>query len=575
MWYILIMEKHVIYIEPEDDITDIITKIENSKEKIVALVPPKKAGVFRSIVNIKLIAKAGAGAEKKIVLVTTDPSIVKLAAATRLPVTKNLQTAPSVPELEDAEEDETVSKEAVTEEGVSVEAEELSDSDDTGEESPAKDLAAESEALAIDDESEKEEPEEREDGEEKKKKSRFLKNAKNPFLVWVREHTKLVWALGVGLVAVIALMIWAFGIAPAATITLGIRTTTNNFSENVTFTTVLTEEDAAVGKFYLTEAKIEEKSEIEFEATGKKNVGEKAKGTVVVYAFFKDKGSVAINAGSNFTINNLTFTSTAAASLSWDGTDTTICDNKNNASSLIKSGCQVSGRVEVVATNPGTAYNIPAESTGWKPTANVGVYSDAPMAGGTDKTVTTVQQSDIDKALTEIGVANETENREKLYETIPEDAFIIDGSFSQVIGDAISTPALGEEVEEGKKATLSVMTTDRVFTIDKTKVEEFITEKAKLANGFKIYQINNPFVENFVQTETGFAGKLKTSFVAGPKVTENDVIEIVKGKGFGTAQHDLNDIDGIGTITIEPSFPWVTSVPNNPEKITVILKVGE
>jgi len=229
----------------------------------------------------------------------------------------------------------------------------------------------------------------------------------------------------------------------------------------------------------------------------------------------------------------------------------------------------------VVATNPGTAYNIPAESTGWKPTANVGVYSDAPMAGGTDKTVTTVQQSDIDKALTEIGVANETENREKLYETIPEDAFIIDGSFSQVIGDAISTPALGEEVEEGKKATLSVMTTDRVFTIDKTKVEEFITEKAKLANGFKIYQINNPFVENFVQTETGFAGKLKTSFVAGPKVTENDVIEIVKGKGFGTAQHDLNDIDGIGTITIEPSFPWVTSVPNNPEKITVILKVGE
>ena len=38
------MNKDVIYIEPEDDITDIILKIENSKEKIVALVPPKKAG---------------------------------------------------------------------------------------------------------------------------------------------------------------------------------------------------------------------------------------------------------------------------------------------------------------------------------------------------------------------------------------------------------------------------------------------------------------------------------------------------------------------------------------------------
>ncbi|MBR0479924.1 hypothetical protein IJJ49_01485, partial [Candidatus Saccharibacteria bacterium] len=91
------MNKDVIYIEPEDDITDIITKIESSKEKIVALVPPKKAGVFRSIVNIKLIAKSGNAAAKKVVIVTTDPSIIKLAAATKLPVTKNLQTAPTIP----------------------------------------------------------------------------------------------------------------------------------------------------------------------------------------------------------------------------------------------------------------------------------------------------------------------------------------------------------------------------------------------------------------------------------------------------------------------------------------------
>ena len=45
MWYILYMNKDVIYIEPEDDITDIITKIKNSKERIVALVPSKKIEV--------------------------------------------------------------------------------------------------------------------------------------------------------------------------------------------------------------------------------------------------------------------------------------------------------------------------------------------------------------------------------------------------------------------------------------------------------------------------------------------------------------------------------------------------
>ena len=97
------MNKDVIYIEPEDDITDIIAKIEKSKEKIVALVPPKKAGVFRSIVNIKLISKAGASADKSVVLVTVDPSIVKLAAATKLPVSKNLQSAPEIPKAEATE----------------------------------------------------------------------------------------------------------------------------------------------------------------------------------------------------------------------------------------------------------------------------------------------------------------------------------------------------------------------------------------------------------------------------------------------------------------------------------------
>ena len=89
------MNKDTIYIEPDDDITDIITKIENSKERIVALVPPKKAGVFRSVVNIKLITKAGVSAKKNIVLVTTDPSIVKLAGAAKIPVTKDLQTPPT------------------------------------------------------------------------------------------------------------------------------------------------------------------------------------------------------------------------------------------------------------------------------------------------------------------------------------------------------------------------------------------------------------------------------------------------------------------------------------------------
>ena len=135
------MNKDVIYIEPEDDITDIITKIENSKEKIVALVPPKKAGVFRSVVNIKLVSKVGATAEKTIVLVTTDPSIVKLAAATRIPVTKNLQTPPAIPtadmEIEETSEEEIVDESEAEVEKKEEEKEEAEEAEDTEEEKTA------------------------------------------------------------------------------------------------------------------------------------------------------------------------------------------------------------------------------------------------------------------------------------------------------------------------------------------------------------------------------------------------------------------------------------------------------
>ena len=40
------MNKDVIYIDVDDDVTAIIGKIKKAKEKIVALVPPKRAGAL-------------------------------------------------------------------------------------------------------------------------------------------------------------------------------------------------------------------------------------------------------------------------------------------------------------------------------------------------------------------------------------------------------------------------------------------------------------------------------------------------------------------------------------------------
>ena len=162
--------------------------------------------------------------------------------------------------------------------------------------------------------------------------------------------------------------------------------------------------------------------------------------------------------------------------------------------------------------------------------------------------------------------------KEKLYESVADGQFAIDSSFKQTTGDPVSSPEVGKEVEDGKKAKLSVTVTATVFTIDDTQRKEFITETAKLEKRYKMYEMKDPFIENFSNTDAGYIGKLKTSYVAGSTVTENDVVETAKGKGIGTAKRDISDnFDGIKSIDITTSVPWATSVPGNPDKITVII----
>lgn len=561
MWYILYMNKDVIYIEPEDDITDIISKIENAKQKIVALVPPKKAGVLRSVVNIKLISKAATGAKKTAVLVTTDPSITKLAAAAKLPITKDLQSAPAIPEL-DVEDGEEVVKEDVVEDEAEDEKEETEDEKEAEEES----------------EEEKEDEEESEDEEEKKEglsiKKDKTKKPKNKFFAFLAEHKKLAIVCVILVLALIVFLIWALFIAPAVDVFVSIKTDTNNFSEAVSFVKEQKDEDIKEGKLYLEERKIEKENEVKFEATGKKNIGEKATGEVVVYSYFSAKGVNAVNAGTRFSISGLSYAANESVTLSWDG-DGKSCENDH----IIVDGkiqCLISGRVGVTAVEAGEKYNIAKSSTGWETVANVAVYSDKEMSGGTDNIITVVQQSDIEKARNELNAGKESENKEKLYETInKDDNLIIESTFKMTTSATVSTPAVDEEVKSGVEPTLKTTTTTLVYTVDKTKLEELIKEKVNLPENKKIFEIRNVYIDGFKELDSGFTGKIKAVYFTGPRITETELVEKIMGKGIGDASREIRDIEGISNATIERSYPWVMKVPTDSNKITVSFEIKD
>ena len=87
--------------------------------------------------------------------------------------------------------------------------------------------------------------------------------------------------------------------------------------------------------------------------------------------------------------------------------------------------------------------------------------------------------------------------------------------------------------------------------------------------------MEDPFIENFTKTGNGYIGKLKTSYLVGPKVTDKEVLEMARGKGIGDIQHDLKEITGIVSVETNTSSPWVMKVPNDSNKITVEIKVKD
>lgn len=590
------MNKDVIYIEPEDDITNIISKLESAKEKIVALVPPKKSGVLRSVVNIKLITKASSAKNKKVVFVTTDPSIIKLAATAKIPVTKNLQTPPTIPSLDDAE-DEASSEEVLeeepkeeseekakeeTEEEAEEEVEEESDEkEETKEESEEKESDEKEETDKKEDKTEDSDKKladttkaVKADSKKKEKTKKEKKTSSNPVIAWILNYKKWVIIGAVALVLMILFLIWALVIAPAVKVTVQVRTDLNNFSELVSFTTDPASENAEEGIFYLEEVKVEEEQKTEFTATGTKNVGEKASGSIILQTNFwaHEVGQpININAGSAFVSNKLTFYSTTDATLSWNGEESQ-CDNKGLVN-IMKNGCFRSVKVSVVAAAPGEAYNL--DATNFTTTVSrVSAYSNEAFTGGTDKNIIVVSSDNVLTAKAKIANENNTEEKKKeiekaLNEKIGDDKIKITSSYKQVMSDPESSPAVDEEVTDNVIPSVTLKTTTSIYVLDRTKLEEFITKKAKLAGDQKIYAINDPFVESFVSTESGYTGKLKTGYYTGPKITENDILELVKGKGFGDIRHDLGSVNGVSQVLVEGSYPWVNAAPNDSNKITI------
>ena len=569
------MNKDTFYIEPEDDITDIINHIKASKQKIIALVPPKKLNVLRSSINLKLIARTAKMHDKAIVVVTTDPTLMKMAALSSLPFAKNLNSRPTLPsEFNEADlEYPAKAKKASPSDEIEIN-EKAAPASSVSRVRTANETAAsctnstttlaKNSTINLDSE-EVAKTNDEEDSDNQPKKILTLDSLKNRIIIGV-----------VAAVLLIGSFIWAFILAPAAKISVKIKTIAENFSENVSFVTDAKQAVSKDGKFFLETASLEKNSEVEFEATGEKNVGDKATGELRLIATFDMSTTTAtasrpdvatVPQGSAFAYRNLNFLTNQEVKISWDGSISN-CDAGRHSGK-----CQVAKTVKATAIEGGAKYNIEAVSSGWQSSvAGVEGYANSAFKGGTDKIQKIVTASDITKAKEKLTEADGV--KEELFEKVPSDDIKIEDSYKKVTADPTSSPAVDQPTENGK-AKLTAKTTYSVNYVDKAAIEEYVKSvvSTRLGGDQKIYETGNIFIEKFQNNNNSVTAKIKATLKTGPEVTEQSVLEKSLGKKVGEVTTLIKSINGVSDVEVNTSFPWVRQIPNDANKVSIKITV--
>ena len=548
------MNKDVIYIDVEDDITAIIGKVKDSKEKIVALVPPKRIGVLQSAVNLRLLQRAATQSDKRLVLISNNSALAALAAAAKVPVAKNLQSKPELAEVSALSVDNgddiidgaqlpvgelarTADKSALGAAALSSPLDEAI-SDNAAELGPRATPPAAGQPL-------------------KKPKS---KTGKVPNFNQFRK--KLVFGIAGGVLLIIFL-VWAIFFAPSATVIITARTTDSSANAKVALGDSVSTSMSDGTVKTMTET-LKKDTTVNITPTGSKEVGEKAKGTMEITRTSVSNQTMTVPAGTSFSSSGRTFVSTESATLS----GTTV-----GPSGIV----QDSATVNVQATEIGDEYNL--SSRGYNSNVSGIDAEGSDMSGGSSKTVKVVSEEDAQKAMDELEQQNSDDIKSGLKEKFNDTYIVLDTSFKTDKGNPEVKPGVGQEVSG--TATLSATITYSLSGVAKADVSKFLDDyfkdQIKGLDDRRIYDngADKASFTDITPAEKGFTANLIATAKIGPKIEDENVKEQAKGKRYGEIQSSIEAIQGVDNVDVKFWPFWVSTAPNDTKKIKVEFNLNE
>ncbi|GEM_PF-5252100 len=580
-----------IYLALDEEITGVVEKLRQEESNSVTLIVPKGAAIMQSVVNVRLLKKKADELKKQLGLVTTDPIGKHLATQVGIPVYHTIQDVPekgvAAPRSKtaasalkssqeqpehvnvkryDAEETKTGDEQKVDNEKVQdavqeeiVLAQGLEDEGRVDNDAvPPDDAPDADEGAEVIIGREVQEEDQPTDHHEPRQR---LRPSRRPVAIpaWLPR------VLAVAIIVLVAASGIVIAVIPEATVTLHVPTEALKKSITLLVDTGAVAQDSTTLPGIAHEVSAETSGTAK--ATGKKQVGEKAKGVITISnSWSSEAQSLPKNSGL-VSDKGLVFRTQADATIP-------------GATSQIKNGQVIvtPGTVDVavVADQPGEQYNIGSSNfsiqgySGEKASKITG-HSDKAMAGGTTKELTVVAEKDITDAKADAQGKLQAAIVSSLKQSIPADEILV----TQTAGDVTYTTPDHATNDEADEVTIKAVTKATGITTRKHAIEAALTTLFKDGLGTTKSVILPEVSEITWAVTSPGSGKYELKKeLEGQIVTNidsNAVKARVRGRKAAQITETLKSDFGANDVEVVHTPPAWPLMPLLKQKITVLL----
>jgi hypothetical protein len=520
------MDRDTLYLDNDEEITSVVDKLKGATYASIDLVIPKDALLFQGVVNLKLLRKQAESLGKEITIVTQDKVGTKLAEQIGIPVVAKVGQTPKVVKMAEVEP-------------VSFNEDDIEMKEEVAESSPKEDSGD-----AILDTSEVV------SGAAAKEKVTDL--PKEELMAGAKKSRGGRWkkiALVSGFVFIV-LFVAAYIYIPLANVTVRIAAEKErvdiSFKADLSYKEVDTGAETIPAKVITEEKEVTEK----FQATGKKDVGEKAKGVVTLFNNYASVSVDLVSGDKLATSGGLVF----------------VLNSNVKVPGYVDlgGGNKIPGKLEgvsVTASAVGDKYNLANNSNLVVSKFGSLFYASAESAfsGGSSKTVQFVTQADINKAKEAIGEGAEEELRSAIAQKIDDGQRLLEEAVKWEQISAEPSKKVNEEADEFElkakyKARAITFNEDDLLRLaesvlsDKIGSTKEIVEKGSLISTTK-------FLEADFDKGTMSASLSGEAYIA--KRLDEDKIKIdLTGEKEASARSYLEGIEGIEDVQVRyfPSF---------------------